>query len=165
VRFRELGVIASMQPTHATSDMYWAADRLGDERLQGAYAWRSFLDEGVRLAFGSDFPVEHVNPLMGYYAAVTRQDADGEPAGGWLPGQILSREEALKSFTLDAAYAAFQEDELGSIEPGKYADFVVLSKDIMTVPASEILTTHVIATYLGGRLIYSRGEISEANDQ
>jgi len=165
VRFRELGVIASMQPTHATSDMYWAADRLGDERLQGAYAWRSFLDEGVRLAFGSDFPVEHVNPLMGYYAAVTRQDADGEPEGGWLPGQILSREEALKSFTLDAAFAAFQEDELGSIEPGKYADFVVLSKDIMTVPASEILTTHVIATYLGGRQIYSLGEISEANNQ
>lgn len=164
-RFRELGVIASMQPTHATSDMYWAADRLGDERLVGAYAWKSFLDEGVRLAFGSDFPVEHVNPLMGFYAAVTRQDADGEPEGGWLPGQILSREEALKAFTLDAAYAAFQENELGSIEGGKFADFVVLSNDLMTVPAPEILTMEVVATYLGGEPIYVREDTSASSDR
>jgi hypothetical protein len=161
-RFREIGVIASMQPTHATSDMYWAADRLGQDRLEGAYSWRSFLDEGVKLAFGSDFPVENVSPLLGFYAAVTRQDADGYPEGGWLPDEILTREEALKAFTLDAAYAAFQENDLGSIEPGKFADFVVLSKDLMTIPMTEILTTHVIATYLNGKRIYQREDTSDA---
>ena len=153
-RFAELGVIASMQPTHATSDMYWAEDRLGPERIQGAYAWRKFLDSGARLAFGSDFPVEQVNPLLGFYAAVTRQDAEGYPEGGWLPEERLTREETLRAFTLDAAYAAFMEDEVGSIEPGKYADFVVLSRDIMTIPELEILETDVVATYLGGKAVY-----------
>ena len=153
-RFAELGVIASMQPTHATSDMYWAEDRLGPERIQGAYAWRNFLDAGARLAFGSDFPVEEVNPLLGFYAAVTRQDAEGYPEGGWYPEERLTREETLRAFTLDAAYAAFMEDEIGSIEPGKYADFVVFSRDIMTGPAPEILETDVVATYLGGEAVY-----------
>lgn len=157
-RFASLGVIASMQPTHATSDMYWAEDRVGPERIAGAYAWRSFLDAGARLAFGSDFPVERVDPLLGFYAAVTRQDAEGWPEGGWQPEQRLSREETLRAFTLDAAYAAFQEDELGSLEPGKYADFVVLSRNIMTVPASEILQTEVLATYVGGEPVYEKGE-------
>ena len=161
-RFREMGVIASMQPTHATSDMYWAADRLGEDRLDGAYSWRSFLDEGVTLAFGSDFPVENVNPLLGLYAAVTRQDAEEYPEGGWLPDQILTREEALKAFTFDAAYAAFQENDLGSIEPGKFADFVLLSKDVMIIPVTEILTTQVVATYLNGERIYQREDTSDA---
>lgn len=160
-RFRDLGVIASMQPTHATSDMYWAGDRLGDDRLEGAYSWRSFLDGGVRLAFGSDFPVENANPLLGFYAAVTRTDAAGKPEGGWLPSQIVSREEALKAFTLYAAYAAFQDHDLGSIMAGKLADFVVLSKDIMEVPPAEILTTNVVATYLGGKRIYRREDASD----
>ena len=153
-RFAELGVIVSMQPTHATSDMYWAESRLGPERIQGAYAWRSFLDSGARLAFGSDFPVEQVNPLLGFYAAITRQDAEGYPEGGWLPDERLTREETLRAFTLDAAYAAFMEDEVGSIEPGKYADFVVLSRDIMTIPEVEILETDVVATYLGGKAVH-----------
>ncbi len=161
-RFRELGVIASMQPIHATSDMYWAADRVGVERLEGAYAWRTFLEEGVRLAFGSDFPVEHVNPLLGFYAAVTRRDVEGWPEGGWLPDQILTREQALRAFTRDAAYAAFEEDALGTIEPGQYADFVVLTRDVMNVAAEEIPATEVHATYLGGKVIYHRSDPSEA---
>ncbi|HMB89738.1 MAG TPA: amidohydrolase family protein, partial [Rhodothermales bacterium] len=154
-RFAELGIIASMQPTHATSDMYWAEDRVGAERAKGAYAWRKYLETGARLAFGSDFPVERVDPLLGFYAAVTRQDADGWPEGGWFPDQRLTREETLKAFTLAAAYAAFQEDILGSLEPAKYADFVILSRDIMTIPAEEILDTEVLATYLGGQKVYS----------
>ncbi len=157
-RFAELDVIASMQPTHATSDMYWAEDRLGPERVRGAYAWRTFLEHGVRLAFGSDFPVESANPLLGFYAAITRQDAEGWPEAGWYPEQRLTREEALRAFTLDAAYAAFQEHELGSLTPGKYADFVVLSHDIMTVPPQQILQTRVLATFFGGKCVYQAPE-------
>lgn len=157
-RFRRLGIIAAMQPTHATSDMYWAADRLGPDRLHGAYAWRSFLDEGVPLAFGSDFPVEDVNPILGFYAAVTRQDAEGWPEGGWLPEQRVTREEALHAFTLGAAFAAFQENEVGSIEPGKRADFVVLSRDIMAVSVDEVLGTSVVATYLDGEPVYHESD-------
>lgn len=153
-RFARLGLIASMQPTHATSDMYWAEDRLGPERIRGAYAWRRFLDAGVTVPFGSDFPVEQVNPFLGFYAAVTRQDRSGWPEGGWYPDQRLTREEALRAFTLDAAYAAFQEDELGSLEPGKYADFIVLDRDVMTVPEAEIPEVKVIATYLSGKPVY-----------
>lgn len=155
-RFATLGVIASVQPTHATSDMPWAEERVGPERIGGAYAWRSLLDAGARLALGSDFPVEGVNPLLGFYAAVTRQDASGVPAGGWYPDERLTREEALRGFTLDAAYAAFLENETGSIAAGKLADFVVLSRDVMTVPAAEILQTEVVATYLGGQPTFGR---------
>ena len=153
-RFAPLGIIASMQPTHATSDMPWAEDRVGPDRIEGAYAWRTFLDSGARLALGSDFPVERVSPLLGFYAAVTRQDAEQKPDGGWFPDQRLTRAEALRGFTLDAAYAAFMEDEVGSLEVGKRADFVVLSRDIMTVPAPEILETDVVATFLDGAAIY-----------
>ncbi len=153
-RFGALGVIASVQPTHATSDMPWAEARVGPERIEGAYAWRSLLDGGARLALGSDFPVEAVSPLLGFYAAVTRQDAEGRPEGGWYPAQRLTRAEALRGFTLDAAYAAFMEDEVGSLEAGKRADFVVLSRDIMTVPPPEILETEVVATYLGGVAVF-----------
>ncbi len=154
-RFVELGVIASVQPTHATSDMPWAEDRVGPERIQGAYAWRRFLDAGVRLPLGSDFPVESVDPLLGFYAAVTRQDPDGNPLNGWYPDQRLTREEALRGFTIEAAYAGFMEDEVGSLEVGKWADFVILSRDIMTVPARAILDTHVEATFLAGEQIYA----------
>jgi predicted amidohydrolase YtcJ len=154
-RFAELGVLASVQPTHATSDMPWAEDRVGPERIRGAYAWRRLLDAGARLALGSDFPVEGVNPLLGFYAAVTRQNPQGEPPGGWYADQRLTREEALRGFTLDAAYAAFMEGEVGSLAPGKWADFVILSADVMEVPAPEILTTTVVATYLGGERVYA----------
>ena len=153
-RFAALGVIASVQPTHATSDMPWAEARLGADRTRGAYAWRRLLDAGVRLALGSDFPVERVSPLLGFHAAVTRQDARDAPAGGWYGNQVLTRAEALRGFTLDAAYAAFMEGEVGSIEPGKRADFVVLSRDVMTAPPEDILGTRVLATYLDGAPVY-----------
>ena len=157
-RFAALGVVASVQPTHATSDMPWAGDRLGDDRLAGAYAWRRLVDAGARLALGSDFPVERVSPILGFHAAVTRQDAEGAPAGGWYGNQVLTRAEALRGFTLDAAYAAFMEDEVGSIEAGKRADFVVLSQDLMAVPPEQILATRVLATYLDGAPIYEAGD-------
>lgn len=153
-RFKSLGLIASVQPTHATSDMYWATDRVGKERIKGAYAWRTFIENGVPLALGSDFPVEKADPLLGFHAAVSRQDVKNWPAGGWYSDQALSRAEALHGFTLGAAYAAFQEDKIGSIEAGKKADFVVLSADIMTLPSEEILSAKVLATYLNGKAIY-----------
>jgi predicted amidohydrolase YtcJ len=153
-RFARLKVIASMQPTHATSDMRWAEARVGKQRLQGCYAWRSLLASGARLAFGSDFPVESENPLWGIYAAVTRQDQLGHPEGGWMPEQRLTRAEALRLFTLDAAYAAFQEKELGSLTPGKLADFVVFDRDILTVPPRELLRARVLRTVIGGETVY-----------
>jgi predicted amidohydrolase YtcJ len=154
-RFAALGVIASMQPTHCTSDMPWAPVRLGPERVvEGAYVWHKLLDSGARLAAGSDFPVERPDPLLGFYAAVTRQTVAGEPAGGWAPDQRLTRDEALRAFTFDAAYAAHAERDLGSIEVGKLADFVVLSRDIMKVPAADIPTTTVLRTIIQGRTVY-----------
>ena len=153
-RFAGLGVIPSMQATHATSDMYWAEDRVGPERIQGGYAWRKFLDAGCRIANGSDFPVEGASPVWGFYAAISRQDHQAWPEGGWYPGQKMTRTEALRSFTIDGAYAAFEEDLKGSIEVGKLADFVILSKDIMEVTLSEILETEVVATMVGGRFEY-----------
>lgn len=155
-RFKKLSIIASVQPTHATSDMYWAEDRVGSERIKGAYLWQDFVQEGVPIALGSDFPVENPDPLIGFYAAVTRQDNQQHPEGGWYPKQILTREQALRGFTIDAAYAAFQEDKVGSIEAGKFADFVILSNDIMQVPSAEILDTHVEATYLAGQRVYHK---------
>ena len=155
-RMARLGIIASMQPTHATSDMPWAEDRLGAYRLDRAYAWRTALDAGARLALGSDFPVEKPDPLLGIYAAVTRQDLDGNPPGGWLPGQRLTRAEALRGFTLDAAYALFLDDQVGSLEVGKRADLVVLDRDIMTVPEHEISGTRVDYTIVGGRVVHRR---------
>ena len=154
-RFRQYSVQASMQPTHATSDMPWAEARLGPQRVRGAYAWRRFLDLGVALPLGSDFPVESPNPLWGFYAAITRQDHAGNPAGGWYPDQRLTREEALRGFTLAGAYAAFQEKDRGSLETGKLADFVMLSDDIMQAPAAAILKTRVTLTVLGGEIVYS----------
>ncbi|KAL1922086.1 uncharacterized protein VTP21DRAFT_10728 [Calcarisporiella thermophila] len=157
-RVGKLGIIPSMQPTHATSDMNFAETRVGPDRIKGAYAWRSFLNVSVpALPLGSDFPVESANPLLGFYAAVTRLTVNGtSPQGdnGWYPEQKLTRAEALKGFTRDAAYASFQEEKVGSIEPEKVADFVVLSQDIMEVPREEILNTKVLATVLNGTVVY-----------
>ena len=157
-RFAELGVIASMQPIHATSDMNMAEDRVGSERIAGGYAWRRLLDSGAIIASGSDFPVERPNPFLGLYAAVTRQDRAGLPEGGWYADQALTRAEALHSFTLAAAYAAHQEDRLGSLEPGKWADFIVIDRDYFTVPASEIDDIVVLQTWVGGDLVYDHNE-------
>lgn len=156
-RFAQLGVIPSMQAVHQTSDMYWAATRLGPSHVLGAYAWRSLLETGVIIPNGSDFPVERVNPLYSFHAAVSRQDEHDWPPGGWYPDQRMTRDEALKSVTIWPAYAGFQERIMGSLTPGKLADFDVLDRDIMVVPASEILGTQVLATYIGGRAVYERG--------
>ncbi|MCI0706832.1 MAG: amidohydrolase [Ignavibacteriae bacterium] len=178
-RFKELNVIPSMQQTHCTSDMYWAEARLGPQRVRGAYAWRSLLESGVVIPGGSDFPVEHPNPMLGIYAAVTRRDAEGRPhdaddirkyfqlsregitdpaqfADGWYASQKMTREEALRSFTSWAAYASFEEDLKGSLEAGKLADFIVLSDDIMNVPARQIPHIAVVLTILGGKTVYEK---------
>ena len=152
-RFAELGVIASMQPTHATSDMPWAGDRVGAERLRGAYAWRRYLDRATHMAFGSDFPVENVEPIPGLYAAITRQDAEGSPEGGWLPDQRLTLVEALDAFTRGAAYAGFAENEVGTLEPGMRADFIVLSMDPHQVRGRALLQIKVRSTWLDGRKV------------
>jgi len=155
-RFAELGVVASMQATHATSDKNMAEDRVGPDRILGGYAWRRMLDAGVVLANGSDFPVELSNPFHGLYASVTRQGRDGEPEGGWYADQALTRAEALHSFTLAAAFAARQDDRLGSLEPGKWADFIVIDRDYFTIPAAEIDDIVVLETWVGGEQAYVR---------
>ena len=152
-RFRQLGALPSMQATHCTSDMPWAEERLGRERLRGAYAWRSLLDTGVVIAGGSDFPVEDANPFHGIYAAVARRPRSGEDRG-WQPEQRMTREEAVRSFTIWNAYAAFQEGELGSIEPGKRADLVVLSDDVFTCPAPAIKEIRPTLTMVGGEIVF-----------
>jgi predicted amidohydrolase YtcJ len=136
--------------------MRWAEARVGPQRIRGAYAWRTLLNTGVVIPDGSDFPVEEVNPLISFHSAVTRQDATGWPEGGWYPDQVMTRDEALRAMTIWPAYAAFQEKELGSLSPGKYADFVVLDRDIMVVPSNEILQTRVLSTYIGGKSVFER---------
>jgi predicted amidohydrolase YtcJ len=155
-RFAELGVIASMQPPHATSDMPWAEDRVGPERIKGAYAWRSFLDAGVRVPLNSDFPGETLNPFYGMYAAETRQTPDGQPEGGWYPEQCLTREEVLDGYVTEGAYSAFEENIKGKIAPGMLADFIVISDDIRTVSSKDLLNIEIEQTYVGGELVYSR---------
>ncbi len=155
-RFKELNIIASMQPPHATSDMTWAEDRVGPERIKGAYAWRSFLDAGVRIPLNSDFPGETLNPFYGMYAAETRQTPEGKPEGGWYPEQCLTREEVLYAYTKESAYSGFEEQIKGQIAPGMLADFVVLSDNILTIPSKALLSLKVEQTYVGGQLVYSR---------
>ncbi|HEY2395308.1 MAG TPA: amidohydrolase [Rudaea sp.] len=154
-RFVQLKLIASMQPTHATSDMNMAEDRVGAERLKGAYAWRTFLDQGTVIAGGSDFPVESPNPFFGIHAAVTRQDHANRPAGGWRPEQKMTLLEAFRAFTLAAAYAENQETSLGSLEPGKWADFILIDRDLFSIPPQRIWSTRVMETWVGGRQVYA----------
>ncbi|MDF0716032.1 amidohydrolase [Muricauda sp. 334s03] len=147
----EKGIIPSVQPTHATSDMYWAEDRLGPERVKGAYAYKDLLDKAGLVALGTDFPVEQVNPFLTFYAAVARQDVEQYPESGFQMENALSREETLKGMTIWAAYSNFEEGEKGSIEPGKFADFVILSNDIMTIPSEDIPNVTAEHVFLGGK--------------
>lgn len=153
-RFAANAVIPSMQPSHAIGDLYFAPDRLGADRLDGAYAWRSLLDAGAIIAAGSDAPVERGDPRIEFYAAVARRGLDGYQDQNWRPNEAVTREEALKMFTTWPAYAAFQEDALGTIEVGKRADFTVFSKDIMTIPAEEILKVETVMTVVDGEIVY-----------
>ncbi|MDE0876128.1 MAG: amidohydrolase [Porticoccaceae bacterium] len=155
-RFKSLDVIASMQPTHATSDMNMAEDRLGSDRLKGAYAWRSFLDQGSVLVSGSDFPIELANPFHGIHAAVTRQNQFDEPYGGWISKQAMTTEEAVRSFTIDAAWAAHQDKVLGGLTEGKWADFILLDQDLFAIPVNELWKTKVAETWLAGKLVYAK---------
>ena len=153
-RFAQLGVIPAMQPTHCTSDMYWAEARVGAQRIQGAYAWRKLLESGAVIPLGSDFPVEGVNPLWGVFAAVTRQDHKGWPEGGWYADERMTMYEAVKGFTVDAAYASFAERRTGTIEVGRLGDFTVLSDDLFEIKPENILNTSVAMTIVGGEVVY-----------
>jgi len=154
-RFKAAGIIPSMQPTHCTSDMPWAETRVGPERIKGAYAWRQILESGVRIPGGSDFPVESENPFLGLYAAVTRQDVSGWPAGGWRSEERMTREEALRSFTMDAAYAGFAEADLGSVSEGKKADLLILERNPLTADVSDIPKMRPLAILVNGRVARS----------
>lgn len=153
-RFAELKVLPSMQPTHATSDKNMAEDRIGKDRMKGAYAWKTLLDSGIALPLGSDFPVELVNPFYGLHAAVTRQDRNNQPVKGWYAHEALTIEQAFKGFTLDAAYAGHMEDTLGSLTKGKWADFILVDQDIFTIKPEDIWKTKVHATYVAGEQVF-----------
>jgi predicted amidohydrolase YtcJ len=156
-RFAQLDVIASMQPTHATSDMPWFADRVGEERTKaGAYVWRSLLNKKTIIAGGSDAPVEDINPIWGVYSAITRQDHEGKPEGGWMPEQRVTREEALRMFTVDAAYTAFREKELGTLTVGKLADMIVLPENLLTCDPKAMITMRPLYTIVGGTIRYEK---------
>jgi predicted amidohydrolase YtcJ len=157
-RFHQYGILPSMQPTHCTSDMYWAEARIGAERIVGAYAWQSILKTGSIIIGGSDFPVESVHPLWGFYAAITRSDHAGYPQDGWHGSEKMSRLQAARAFTTWAAYGAFQDEVKGTIEAGKWADLVMLSKDVMQVPPLEILKTDVEMTMVGGKIVYAKSD-------
>ncbi len=157
-RLSDNDIIASMQPTHATSDKNMAEDRIGPDRMAGAYAWHTALDNKVHLAFGSDFPVELINPFYGLHAAVTRQDRNNQPKGGWYKDEALSIEEAFKAFTIGAAYAAHDEHNNGSLKPGKYADFIIIDQNIFTIDPKDIWKTQVLETWVNGQRIYQHKE-------
>ena len=154
-RFRALGVIASMQPSHASDDMRWADARLGPTRAQGAYAWRWFMDEHVKLAYGSDFPVEIVNPFYGLYAALTRQDESGSPPGGWHPDQRMTLDEALHAFTAGSAHAAFEEARVGVLKVGMRADVTVVDRDLFAVKPIDVLHAKVTETIVDGEVAFA----------
>lgn len=154
-RLQSAGIVASMQPTHQTSDRLMAQRRLGPNRLAGAYAWRSVLKSGAKLAFGSDFPVESPNPFPGLSAAISRQDVNGQPPGGWIPAQRLTLPQALDAFTRGAAYAGFAEDRIGSLEPGKWADFIIIDRDLTTIDPQQLARTQVIETWIAGKKVWS----------
>jgi hypothetical protein len=156
-RFRDLGVIASMQPSHAISDKRWAQDRLGEYRVQGAYAWHMMQSFGVHVPFGTDWPVEPINPYLGLYAAVTRQSTEGDPPGGWWPQERLTIAGAIRCYTAESAYASYEETDKGQIVAGMLADFAIHSKDLLTIKAEEILKTETVMTILGGKVIYEKG--------
>jgi predicted amidohydrolase YtcJ len=155
-RFASLSVIASIQPSHLLDDARWADSRLGPERVKGAYAWYTLERSGAHLAFGTDYPVESVNPLRGIYACVTRQTPEGDPPAGWRPQERLSVEDCLRNYTVGSAYAEFEEQKKGTIAPGKLADIVIFSADVTRIPARELLTTSVETTIAGGRIVYQR---------
>jgi predicted amidohydrolase YtcJ len=155
-RLAPAGIIASMQPTHQTSDRLMAEKRLGPNRLAGAYAWQSVLKSGARLAFGSDFPVESPNPFPGLSAAISRQDINGQPPGGWIPSERLTFEQALGAFTRGGAYAGFAEDKIGALEPGKWADFILIDRDPTKVDAQQLARTQVLETWVAGKKVWER---------
>jgi len=155
-RLAPAGIIASMQPTHQTSDRLMAEKRLGPNRLAGAYAWQTVLKSGAKLAFGSDFPVESPNPFPGLSAGISRQDVNGQPPGGWIPNERLSFEQALAAFTRGAAYAGFAEDRIGSLEPGKWADFIIVDRDPTKVNPQELARTEVLETWVAGKKVWAR---------
>lgn len=159
-RFRDLGVIASMQPSHAISDKRWAQDRLGEYRVQGAYAWHMMRSFGVHVPFGTDWPVEPINPYLGLYAAVTRQSTEGDPAGGWWPQERIAIADAIRCYTAESAYASFEEKDKGLIATGMLADLTVHSRDLLTISPEEILKTEAAMTILGGDVVYEAGKQS-----
>ncbi|PYT84757.1 MAG: amidohydrolase [Acidobacteria bacterium] len=154
VRFKELKVIASMQPSHQTTDMRWAEDRIGPERIKGAYAWNTMLKTGVRLAFGTDYPVEPISPFRGLYACVTRERPEGGPRNGWEPQEKISLENCIQAYTSGSAYAQFEEGKKGELKVGEYADFIVLSNDLTKIPPSQYTKVRVLRTLVGGRTVY-----------
>ena len=154
--FGQYSIVPSVQPTHATSDMYWAAQRLGTDRVKGAYAYKQLLGENGWIPLGTDFPVEDISPIKTFFAAVVRQDAQGFPAGGYQMENALSREQALRGMTIWAAKSNFEEREKGSLEKGKFADFILLDTDLMTSPTADLLNTKVLFTFIGGKKVYSK---------
>ena len=161
-RLAPAGIVASMQPTHQTSDRTMAEKRLGPNRLAGAYAWQSVLKSGARLAFGSDFPVESPNPFPGLAAAISRQDMNGQPPSGWIPSERLTLPQALDAFTRGAAYAGFAEDRIGSLEPGKWADFILVDRDPTKVDAQQLARTEVLETWVAGKKVWERAPSAAA---
>lgn len=153
-RFAKLNVIASMQPSHQTTDMRWAEDRVGRERIKGAYAWATMLKNGVRLAFGTDYDVEPISPFRGLYACVTRERPEGGPKNGWEPQEKISLEECIRAYTSGSAYAQFEEGKKGQLKEGAYADFIILSNDLTKIPPSQYTKTSVLRTVVGGRIVY-----------